>query len=192
MTILSDRSIKQQIELGHIGIDPYEAAHVQPASIDLRLDNAFLVFNPHRVAVIRPFEEQNLTRMHQIEDGESFYLTPGQFVLGATFECITLPDDIVGRVEGKSSLGRLGLEVHSTAGFIDPGFLGHITLELSNNAPLPIELIYGMKIGQIAFEWLDGSAEHPYGSSELGSKYFNQRGPTASRYHLNARPDVTS
>jgi len=190
MAILSDRSIKQQIELGRVSIDPYEEVHVQPASIDLRLDNAFLVLNPHKIAVIRPFEEQDLMRFHQLEEGESFYLTPGQFVLGATFECLTLPDNIVGRVEGKSSLGRLGLEVHSTAGFIDPGFSGHITLELSNNFPLPIELIYGMKIGQIAFEWLDQSAEHPYGSGVLGSKYFNQRGPTASRYFKNPRPQM--
>ena len=184
--ILSDRTIREQIAAGRIAIDPYEPEHVQPASVDLRLDRYFRVFLNHTLAVIDVKQNlEELTRLVEIDDDRSFILHPGEFVLGSTLERVALPDDAVARVEGKSSLGRLGLLIHSTAGFVDPGFDGHITLELSNVASLPITLYPGMKIGQISFMTMTTPAEVPYGSGKLGSKYQGQRGPTPSRYWEN-------
>ncbi|MGO1316866.1 MAG: dCTP deaminase, partial [Cellulomonadaceae bacterium] len=169
--------------------EPYDPAMLQPSSIDVRLDRYFRLFDNHRYSVIDPRAEQpDLTRLVEAERGEPFILHPGEFVLGATYESVTLPDDVAARLEGKSSLGRLGLLTHSTAGFIDPGFSGHVTLELSNVATLPITLWPGMKIGQMCFFRLSSPAEHPYGSAAYGSHYQGQRGPTASRswqsFHL--------
>src|SRR5512138_3032803 len=159
---------------------------VQPSSVDVRLDSLFRVFNNTRYTHIDPAQRQDeLTSLVEVPAGESFVLHPGEFVLGSTMERCTLPDDLAGRLEGKSSLGRLGLLTHSTAGFIDPGFTGHITLELSNVANLPIKLWPGMKIGQMCLFRLSSPAEHPYGSAEYGSRYQGQRGPTPSRSHLN-------
>ena len=159
---------------------------IQPSSIDVRLDKYFRVFENHRYPHIDPAEEQpELTREVIPEGAEPFILHPGEFVLGSTYETCTLPDDVAGRLEGKSSLGRLGLLTHSTAGFIDPGFSGHITLELSNVANLPITLWPGMKIGQLCLLRLTSPAEHPYGSAQVGSKYQGQRGPTPSRSYQN-------
>ncbi len=184
--LLSDRDIRAEVETGRIGLDPYDPAMVQPSSIDVRLDRYFRVFENHRYPHIDPAEEQaDLTRAVEPVEGEPFILHPGEFALGSIFEVVTLPDDIAARVEGKSSLGRLGLLTHATAGFIDPGFSGHVTLELSNVATLPIKLWPGMKIGQFCFFRLTSPSEFPYGSSEYGSRYQNQRGPTASRSHLN-------
>jgi len=169
---------------------------VQPSSIDVRLDRYFRVFENHRYPHIDPAEQQDeLTRMVETTAGEPFILHPGEFVLGSTYETITLADDIASRLEGKSSLGRLGLLTHSTAGFIDPGFSGHVTLELSNVATLPIKLWPGMKIGQVCVIKLSSPAEHPYGSAIYGSRYQGQRGPTPSKSYLNfskaALPDET-
>ena len=184
--LLSDKDIKTEIESGRVGIDPYEPAMVQPSSIDVRLDKFFRVFENHRYPHIDPSTEQpELTREVIAEGDEAFILHPGEFVLASTYEVITLPDDIAGRLEGKSSLGRLGLLTHSTAGFIDPGFSGHITLELSNVANLPVKLFPGMKIGQLCLIRLSSPADHPYGSEKYGSRYQGQRGPTASRSFLN-------
>ena len=184
--LLSDRDIRAEVESGRIGLAPYESGMVQPSSIDVRLDRYFRVFENHRYPHIDPAEEQpELTRAVEPEQGEPFILHPGEFALGSVFEVVTLPDDIAARVEGKSSLGRLGLLTHATAGFIDPGFSGHVTLELSNVATLPIKLWPGMKIGQLCFFRLTSPAEHPYGSSASGSHYQGQRGPTPSRSHLN-------
>ena len=184
--LLSDRDIRSEVEAGRIGLDPYDPAMVQPSSIDVRLDRYFRVFENHRYPHIDPSEEQpELTRAVEPVDGEPFILHPGEFALGSVFEVVTLPDDVAARVEGKSSLGRLGLLTHATAGFIDPGFSGHVTLELSNVATLPIKLWPGMKIGQFCFFRLTSPAELPYGSSQYGSRYQNQRGPTPSRSHLN-------
>jgi dCTP deaminase len=187
--LLSDRDIRAEIASGRLGIDPFDDTLVQPSSVDVRLDNLFRVFNNTRYTHIDPARQQDeLTSLVQAAEGEPFVLHPGEFVLGSTLECCTLPDDLAGRLEGKSSLGRLGLLTHSTAGFIDPGFSGHITLELSNVANLPITLWPGMKIGQLCLLRLTSPAEHPYGSASVGSKYQGQRGPTPSR--LTA-PDVT-
>lgn len=184
--LLSDRDILAQIDAGRVQLDPWDAAMVQPASVDVRLDRLFRVFENHRYPVIDPAEEQtDLTREIETIEDEAFVLHPGEFVLGATYELVTLPDDIAARLEGKSSLGRLGLLTHSTAGFIDPGFSGHVTLELSNMATLPIKLYPGMKIGQLCFFQLSSASTQPYGSSKFGSRYQGQRGPTASRSHLN-------
>jgi dCTP deaminase len=159
---------------------------IQPSSVDVRLDRLFRTFENHRYAHIDPAENQpDLTREVGVASDEAFILHPGEFVLGSTYEVITLPDDIAGRLEGKSSLGRLGLLTHSTAGFIDPGFSGHVTLELSNVATLPIKLWPGMKIGQLALFRLSSPAEHPYGSAVYGSRYQGQRGPTPSKAYLN-------
>jgi dCTP deaminase len=167
-------------------LEPYEPAMIQPSSIDVRLDKFFRVFDNHKYAAIDPAVEQpDLTRLVEVESGNPFVLHPGEFVLGSTYESVTLPDDIAARLEGKSSLGRLGLLTHSTAGFIDPGFEGNVTLELSNTATLPINLWPGMKIGQLCFFQLSSPAEHPYGSSASGSRYRGQRGPTASKSYLN-------
>lgn len=183
--LLSDIDIRAQVAAGRVQLDPWDAAMVQPASVDVRLDRYFRIFENHRYDAIDPAADQSeLTRMVSPAGGESFILHPGEFVLGATYEYVTLPDDIAARLEGKSSLGRLGLLTHSTAGFIDPGFSGHVTLELSNMATLPIKLYPGMKIGQLCFFKLSSPAEHPYGSASTGSHYQGQRGPTASRSHL--------
>ena len=184
--LLSDRDLKAAIDDGRLAIDPYDPAMVQPSSIDVRLDRYFRVFENHRYPHIDPAEQQDeLTRMVETPPGEPFILHPGEFVLGSTYETITLADDIASRLEGKSSLGRLGLLTHSTAGFIDPGFSGHVTLELSNVATLPIKLWPGMKIGQVCVIKLSSPAEHPYGSAIYGSRYQGQRGPTPSKSYLN-------
>ena len=184
--LLSDRDIRKEIESGRVLLEPYDEAMVQPSSVDVRLDRFFRVFENHRYPHIDPAEEQpDLTRMVEPHGEEPFILHPGEFVLASTYEVVTLPDDIAMRLEGKSSLGRLGLLTHSTAGFIDPGFNGHVTLELSNVATLPIKLWPGMKIGQLCLFRLSSPAEHPYGSAVHGSRYQNQRGPTPSRSWLN-------
>ena len=189
--ILSDRTIREQLAAGRIGIDPFDDSCVQPSSVDLRLDNLFRVFLNHTMPVIDVKQNlEDLTRLVEIEAGDAFILHPGEFVLGSTAERVTLPDDLVARIEGKSSLGRLGLLIHSTAGFIDAGFSGHITLELSNVANLPITLYPGMKIGQVSFLAMTTPADVPYGSSKVGSKYQGQRGPTPSRYWENFRADA--
>lgn len=184
--ILSDATIREALQSGRIGIDPLGVDAIQPSSVDVRLGHQFRVFANHRYSVIDVRTEQpELTELIEAPPGEPFVLHPGEFVLGATLERITLPDDVVARLEGKSSLARLGLVIHSTAGFIDAGFDGDVTLELSNVATLPILLHPGMRIAQFAFFMLDRPAERPYGSGATGSKYQGQRGPTASRYHLN-------
>jgi dCTP deaminase len=183
--LLSDRELKAAIEAGRMGLSPYDEAMVQPSSIDVRLDRYFRVFANHKYTHIDPAEQQDdLTELIEPDGDEPFILHPGEFVLGSTFEVITLGDDLASRLEGKSSLGRLGLLTHSTAGFIDPGFSGHVTLELSNVANLPIKLYPGMKIGQICVLQLSSPSEHPYGSSIYGSRYQDQRGPTPSRSYL--------
>jgi dCTP deaminase len=191
--LLSDRDIKAELDAGRIGLDPYQPELIQPSSIDVRLDRFFRLFDNHKYPFIDPAEDQpELTRLIEAKPDEPFILHPGEFVLGSTFELVTLPDDVAARLEGKSSLGRLGLLTHSTAGFIDPGFSGHVTLELSNVATLPIKLWPGMKIGQLCFFRLSSPAEKPYGSAEYGSRYQGQRGPTASRSHKNFhRTDVS-
>ena len=184
--LLSDRDIRAEIATNRVGVEPFEEAMIQPSSVDVRLDKFFRVFENHKYSVIDPSTEQaELTREVIAEGDEPFILHPGEFVLASTYEVITLPDDIAGRLEGKSSLGRLGLLTHSTAGFIDPGFSGHITLELSNVANLPVKLFPGMKIGQLCLIKLSSPAEHPYGSEKYGSRYQGQRGPTASRSFKN-------
>jgi dCTP deaminase len=184
--LLSDRDIRAEIAAGRVGCEPFDEAMIQPSSVDVRLDKFFRVFENHKYSVIDPsIEQADLTREVIAEGEEPFILHPGEFVLASTYEVITLPDDIAGRLEGKSSLGRLGLLTHSTAGFIDPGFSGHITLELSNVANLPVKLFPGMKIGQLCLIKLSSAAEHPYGSAKYGSRYQGQRGPTASRSFLN-------
>ena len=190
--LLSDRDIRAEIAAERLGIDPYDSGLVQPSSVDVRLDNLFRVFNNTRYTHIDPsIQQDELTSLVQPAPGEPFVLHPGEFVLGSTLELCTLPDDLAGRLEGKSSLGRLGLLTHSTAGFIDPGFSGHITLELSNVANLPITLWPGMKIGPLCLFRLTSPALHPYGSAEYGSRYQGQRGPTPSRAYLNFRQDDT-
>ncbi len=177
--LLSDRDILIEIDAGRIRMEPYDAAMMQPSSIDVRLDRYFRVFENHRYPHIDPAADQSdLTREVEPEGDEPFILHPGEFVLGSTYEVVSLPDDIAARVEGKSSLGRLGLLTHATAGFVDPGFSGHVTLELANVATLPIKLYPGMKIGQFCFFRLSSPSEHPYGSAKYGSRYQGQRGPT--------------
>jgi dCTP deaminase len=184
--LLSDRDIKSEIDKKRVVLEPCDLNMIQPSSVDVRLDRLFRTFENHKYAHIDPAENQpDLTREVGVASNEAFILHPGEFVLGSTYEVITLPDDIAGRLEGKSSLGRLGLLTHSTAGFIDPGFSGHVTLELSNVATLPIKLWPGMKIGQLALFRLSSSAEHPYGSAVYGSRYQGQRGPTPSKAYLN-------
>jgi dCTP deaminase len=185
--VLSDRTIRRLLEEGRIGIDPYADELLQPSSVDVRVDRLFRVFRNSRypfIDVKEPMED--LTELVEVADDEQpFILHPGEFVLGSTLERIRLPDDLVARLEGKSSLGRLGLLIHSTAGFIDPGWDGHVTLELSNVANLPITIYPGMKIGQVSFMQMTEPATTPYGSEAIGSKYKGQRGPTASRYWQN-------
>ena len=182
--LLSDRDIRAELDSGRVGLDPLDPAMVQPASVDVRLDRFFRLFDNHRYAHIDPRQKQDeLTRLVEVDPVEAFILHPGEFVLGSTYEQVTLPDDLAARLEGKSSLGRLGLLTHSTAGFIDPGFSGHVTLELSNVATLPITLWPGMKIGQLCFFRLSSSAQSPYGTGANQNRYQGQRGPTASRAH---------
>ena len=184
--LLSDRDIRAEITAGRVAVEPFAESMVQPSIVDVRLDRFFRVFENHKYSVIDPsIEQSELTREVIVEPNEHFILHPGEFVLASTYEIITLPDDIAGRLEGKSSLGRLGLLTHSTAGFIDPGFSGHITLELSNVANLPVKLFPGMKIGQLCLIKLSSPAEHPYGSAVYASRYQGQRGPTASRSWIN-------
>ena len=186
--VLSDRTIATLIAEGRIAIDPYDESLLQPSSVDVRFDRFFRVFHNARYPYIDVKEPQEaLTEVVEVDGDDPFILHPGEFVLGSTLERVALPDDLVARLEGKSSLGRLGLLIHSTAGFIDPGFDGHVTLELSNVANLPITIYHRMKIGQISFMRMTEPASTPYGSSALGSKYQGQRGPTPSRYWQNFR-----
>jgi dCTP deaminase len=180
--LLSDRDLLKAIDEGRLGLDPWEPELIQPSSVDVRLDRWFRVFNNLKYTHIDPAKQQDdLTSLVETEPDQPFVLHPGEFVLGSTLEVVSLADDVAARLEGKSSLGRLGLVTHSTAGFIDPGFSGHVTLELSNLANLPITLWPGMKIGQICVFGLSSPAEHPYGSTKYGSRYQGQRGPTPSR-----------
>jgi dCTP deaminase len=184
--VLSDKTIRAEIDAGRIVIDPYDESLVQPSSVDVRVDNRFRVFNNSRypyIDVRQPMED--LTEPVEIEGQEPFILHPGEFVLGQTLERVTLPNDLVARLEGKSSLGRLGLLIHSTAGFVDSGFSGNLTLELSNVANLPITIYQGMPIGQMSFMRMDAPVDRPYGSEETGSKYQGQAEPTPSRFYLN-------
>ena len=184
--VLSDTTIRRFLADGRIGIDPYDSDLLQPSSVDVRVDRYFRPFRNSRTPYIDVKQEQEeLTELVEIDDETPFILHPGEFVLGSTLEHITLGDDLASRLEGKSSLGRLGLLIHSTAGFIDPGWDGHVTLELSNVANLPITIYHGMKIGQLSFMQLTEAAERPYGSGGLGSKYQGQKGPTPSRYWKN-------
>jgi dCTP deaminase len=186
MVLISDRDIRKEIDARRIVLEPYLPEMVQPSSVDVRIDRFFRLFDNHKYAHIDPqLEQPELTRLVEVDPDEPFILHPGEFVLGSTYETVTLPDDIAARLEGKSSLGRLGLLTHSTAGFIDPGFSGHVTLELSNMATLPIKLWPGSKIGQLCFFRLSSPAEYAYGSGQYGNRYQGQRGPTASRSHLN-------
>lgn len=183
--LISDRDIRSLVEQGQVILDPWDPDMLQPASVDIRLDRYFRIFDNHKYGMIDPSKEQpGLTHLLDIAD-EPLILHPGEFVLGSTYECVTLPDNIAARLEGKSSLGRLGLLTHSTAGFIDPGFTGHITLELSNTATMPLALYSGMKIGQLCFFEMSSPAQAPYGSPAKESRYQGQRGPTASRSYLN-------
>jgi dCTP deaminase len=184
--VLSDRTITRLLDDGRIEIDPYDPSLLQPSSVDVRVDRYFQVFHNARYPYIDVKQPQeDLTELVEVDGEQPFILHPGEFVLGSTLERIRLPDDLVGRLDGKSSLGRLGLLIHSTAGFVDPGWNGPVTLELSNVANLPITIYYGMKIGQLSFVQLSEPAEKPYGAEGLGSKYQNQRGPTPSRYWKN-------
>ena len=184
--ILSDRDIREAVSSGAVGIEPFDASDVQPSSVDLRVDRYFRTFHNARHPYIDVKKQmEDLTELVEVTDDEPFILHPGEFVLGSTREYVRLPDDFVARLEGKSSLGRLGLLIHSTAGYVDPGFEGHLTLELSNVANLPITIYPGMRIGQISFFRLSSPAEAPYGSGGVGSKYQGQRGPTPSRYYEN-------
>jgi dCTP deaminase len=191
--LLSDRDIIAAVEAGRLVVDPWDAELVQPSSVDVRLDRYFRVFNNTQYTHIDPgLQQDELTTLVEPKGDDPFVLHPGEFVLGSTLEIVTLPDDLAGRLEGKSSLGRLGLLTHSTAGFIDPGFSGHLTLELSNVANLPIMLWPGMKIGQLCLFRLSSAARNPYGSPAAGSRYQGQRGPTPSRSYLNFRRWPTS
>jgi dCTP deaminase len=189
---MSDRDIRASIEAGEIGLEPLDMSLLQPSSFDVRIDRFFRLFDNHKYAHIDPSEQQDdLTRLIEVAPDEPFILHPGEFVLGSTYEFVKLPDNVAARLEGKSSLGRLGLVTHSTAGFVDPGFNGHVTLELSNMATLPIKLWPGMKIGQLCFFQLSSPSETPYGSDKYLNRYQGQRGPTASRSHMNFhRTDV--
>lgn len=187
--VLSDRTIKERLRAGKIRIEPFDPSDVQPASVDVHLDRKILVFrNWHRPYIDVRQDMSGLTEMVEFAPDEPFVLHPGEFVLGSTLEHIELPNDLVARLEGKSSLGRIGLLIHSTAGYVDPGWRGHLTLELSNVANLPITLYYKMKIGQISFLELTTPVDNPYGSEALGSKYQGQTAPTASKIHREYRP----
>ncbi len=185
--VLSDRTIREEIDRGRIVIEPLSSDCIQPASVDLHLDKKLLTFKSQRypayIDVRRNLD--HLNELVELEDDNAFFLNPGELVLVSTLESITLPDDIVGRLEGKSSLSRIGLVIHSTAGYVDPGWQGHLTIQLSNIAKLPITLYYKMKIGQISFLKLTSPVDRLYGAAELGSKYQGQTEPTASKYHEN-------
>ncbi len=184
--VLSDATIARLLAEGKVEIEPYDDSLLQPSSVDVRVDRLFRVFHNNRYPFIDvKVEQSELTELVEVDDEHPFVLHPGEFVLGSTLERVRLPDDLVARLEGKSSLGRLGLLIHSTAGFIDPGWDGHVTLELSNVANLPITIYPGMKIGQISFMQMTEPATTPYGAGSIGSKYKGQRGPTASRYWKN-------
>ena len=184
--ILSDHTLREQIDAGRIIIEPLDPSCIQPSSIDVKIGGEFRVFRNHTAELIDVKKDMTaLTEPVVIPDDGVFILHPGEFVLGSTLERIAVPDDLVARIDGKSSLGRLGLIIHSTAGFIDPGFDGHITLELTNIATLPITLYPRMKVGQVSFVRMTTAADNPYGSGALGSKYHGQRGPTPSRYFEN-------
>src|SRR5262245_38501056 len=184
MSVLSDRDIRAALESGEVVIRPYDPKDLQPSSVDLHLDRRFRVFRNNRYPYIDVRHPQpDLTELVSVEDEEPFILHPGEFVLGQTLEWTELPNDLVARLEGKSSLGRLGLLIHSTAGYVHPGWKGNLTLELSNVANLPIALYYGMKIGQISYFKMSSEVDRPYGSAELGSKYQGQSEPTASAFH---------
>jgi dCTP deaminase len=181
--LLSDRDIRTEIESGRVVLDPYDAAMVQPSSVDVRIDRFFRLFDNHKYPVIDPSKDQpELTRLVEVDPDDGFVLHPGEFVLGSTLETVSLPDDLAARVEGKSSLGRLGLLTHATAGFVDPGFRGTLTLEITNLTRVPIKLYAGLPIAQLSFMALDRAAERPYGSPELGSHYQGQMAATESRY----------
>jgi dCTP deaminase len=181
--VLSDGTIRRLVASGHIVVEPWDPELVQPASVDLRLGDSFRVFHNHRVTAIDLRDPPtNLTEEVVIPDGEPFAIHPGEFVLGRTLERVEIPDDVVARIEGKSSLGRLGLIVHATAGFVDPGFSGSLTLEITNLTRVPIKLYAGLPIAQLSFMALDRAAEHPYGSEALGSHYQGQVAATESRY----------
>lgn len=181
--VLSDRTIKEELAAGRIVIDPLDPQSIQPSSVDLRVDRRFRVFRGQKCPYIDVRKEQtDLTELVEIDEDEPFILHPGEFVLGSTLERIVLPDDLVARLEGKSSLGRLGLLIHSTAGYVDPGWSGNLTLELSNVANLPITIYFGMRIGQISFIKMSTPVDRPYGSPELRSRYYGQTDPTASRF----------
>ncbi len=187
--VLSDRSIKEEIAKGRLRIEPYDPGCVQPASVDVHLDRVFRVFRvTHRPYIDVRDPMDDLTEEVVIDEERPFFIHPGEFVLGSTLESLTLPGDIVAQVEGKSSLGRLGLLIHATAGYVDPGWTGKLTLELSNSAKIPIALYYGMRIGQLSFLRMTTPVERPYGSPGLGSKYQGQQGPTPSRYYQNFDP----
>jgi dCTP deaminase len=188
--VLSDRTLRTEIGKGRIIIEPLGEGCIQPASVDLHLDRQILVFQNNRVPYVDiRAQTERLTDMVVIGDDDPFMLHPGEFVLGSTLEHVEVPDDLVARLEGKSSLGRIGLLIHSTAGYVDPGWKGHLTLELSNVSKLPITLYHRMKIGQISFLRLTEPAERLYGSKELGSKYQGQQEPTASKIHEDFKPD---
>jgi dCTP deaminase len=190
VAVLSDRDIRAALQAGRVRIDPYDSACLQPSSVDLHLDADFRVFRNNRYPYIDVRAPQpDLTELVTIEEDEQFILHPSEFVLGQTLEWVELPDDLVARLEGKSSLGRLGLLIHSTAGYVDPGWKGNLTLELSNVANLPIALYRGMKIGQISFFRMSSSVERPYGSRELGSKYQGQSSPTESQFYRDFEAD---
>jgi dCTP deaminase len=186
VSVLADRDIRAAIDAGDVVIRPYDATDLQPSSVDLHLDRRFRVFRNNRYPYIDVRAPQpDLTELLEVADDEPFVLHPGEFVLGQTLEWVELPNNLVARLEGKSSLGRLGLLIHSTAGYVDPGWRGNLTLELSNVANLPIALYAGMKIGQISFFEMSSAVERPYGSPELGSKYQGQSEPTASAFHAD-------
>ena len=188
--VLSDHTIKEELAAGRIVIDPLGEGCIQPASVDVHLDHNLLVFRNSRRPYIDVRQDMSdLTEMEQIDPDHPFMLHPGEFVLASTMEEIELPNDLVARLEGKSSLGRIGLLIHSTAGYVDPGWKGHLTLELSNVSNLPVTLYYGMKIGQLSFLRLTTAADLPYGSPELGSKYQGQTQPTASRIYQDFQKD---
>jgi dCTP deaminase len=190
MAVLSDRDIRESLESGRVRIDPYDPSCLQPSSVDLRLDRDFRVFHNNRYPYIDVRAPQpDLTELVSVRDEQPFILHPGEFVLGQTLEWVELPDDLVARLEGRSSLGRLGLLIHSTAGYVDPGWKGKLTLELSNVSKLPIALYHGMKIGQISFVRMSSPVERPYGSPELGSKYQGQSQPTASAFYRDFERD---
>jgi dCTP deaminase len=190
--VLSDRSLREQLAAGRIVVEPFDEQCVQPSSIDVKVSNLFRVFRNHTAGVIDVKQDmEDLTELVTVADDGVFMLHPGEFVLGSTLERVCVPDDLVARIEGKSSLGRLGLLIHSTAGFIDAGFDGHVTLELANVASLPITIYPSMRIGQISFLTMTTPAENPYGSGAKGSKYQGQRGPTPSRYFENFRARPT-